>query len=168
MKGDFLKRLFSVILIMLLFTGCNSTKSNVKPINRGITFSCDVKYYNEAYECVGSINDDGETEVEFLSPKEIKGLKFTFADGSATANFQDIEYTSQKIVFENSVATLIYDVLSSAKGEAKEQDDVFFVEGVTKDFDYRLELGATGLPIKITTRPDAAEVVFKNVKIENT
>ena len=51
------------------------------------------------------------------------------------------------------------------KAEVFESDDVFYIEGVNNDFEYKLELGATGLPIKITTKPDIAKIEFRNVKI---
>ena len=49
--------------------------------------------------------------------------------------------------------------------EIYEYNDVFYFDGVNNDFEYRMEFGATGLPIKITTKPDVAKIEFRNVKI---
>lgn len=161
-----MKRIFSVILALLLLTGCGVNKANVIPKTRGITFTCEVTYYNEVYECKGKTDQNGGMVIEFISPDDIKGLKFTFTKSGVTSSFKDTEYKAQKIVFENSVATFINEVLSSENNEVLKQDDVFYTEGVTDSFEYKLHLGGTGLPIKITTRPDAVTVAFKNVKIK--
>ena len=103
--------------------------------------------------------------VNFTYPTEIEGLKFVFSKNGVSVNFKEIEYVSDKIVFENSVASLLYEVLSKDDTEIYERDDVFYFEGVNNDFEYRMEFGATGLPIKITTKPDIAKIEFRNVKI---
>jgi hypothetical protein len=153
----------------MLLVGCGSAKTKVTPQTKGITFSCDVTYYNETYECKGETNDKGEMSIEFLSPEDINGLKFEFTQSGVTSSFKETEYKSQRIVFENSVATFIYEVLSSENTDVFKENDRLFTEGVTDTFEYKLHLGGTGLPLKITTRPDAVEVVFREVKIiENT
>ncbi len=164
--GDYLKKIFSVILILALFTGCNGSNTKVKPILRGISFLCEVTYYNEVYEFEGDVQSNGDTVISFKSPSEIEGLKFSFTKNGVMANFNEIEYVSQNKVFENSAASFVYEVLWSADSEVLKEDDVFYTQGVTDEFEYRLELGQTGLPIKITTRPDAVCVIFKNVKIK--
>jgi hypothetical protein len=160
-----LKKVFSVILTLILLTGCTA-QSNITPKTKGITFGCDVTYYNETYECKGETTEDGDTTIEFITPEDINGLRFEFGDKGVTANFKDTELKSQKIVFENSVASFICTVLNSENTDVINENDLFYTEGVAGDFEYQLQLGGTGLPLKITTRPDAVEVVFKNVKIK--
>lgn len=160
-----MKKAFSVILALIVLSGC-SARANITPQTKGITFGCDVTYYNEVYECKGETSENGDTVIEFITPDDINGLKFKFTDKGVTVNFKDTELKSQKIVFENSVASFIYTVLNSENTDVINENDLFFAEGVSGDFEYKLELGGTGLPIKITTRPDAVEVVFKNVKIK--
>lgn len=161
-----MKKIFSVVLALLLLTGCSATASNVKPCLKGISFGCDVTYYNETYECKGETDNNGGMVIEFISPDDIKGLKFTFTKSGVISSFKDTEYKAQKIVFENSVATFINEVLTAENAAVFKENDVFYTDGVTTDFEYKLEIGGSGLPIKITTRPDAVEVVFKNVKIK--
>ncbi len=161
-----MKRLFSVILVLLIITGCDAPRQDITPVTRGISFSCEAIYYNENYECKGDIQSNGNTEITFTSPAEVEGLKFKFSKNGVSVNFKEIEYISQKIVFENSVASFINEVLSAESSQVLSENDVFYTKGITDDFEYRLELGATGLPIKITTNSQAVEVVFKNVKIK--
>ncbi len=161
-----MKRIFSVILVLLLLSGCGIVSTKVEPVTKGLTFSCDITYYNETYSCNGDIHKNGDMEIEFISPADLEGLKYTFTDKGVAVNFNEIEYISQKIVFESSAASFINEVLQNCDTTVMKHDDIFYTEGTTTDFEYKLELGATGLPIKITTRPDAVLVVFKNVKIQ--
>ncbi len=161
-----MKRIISVLIILFALCGCTKGRADVDPVTRGISFSCDATYYNETYECDCEIQKNGDTTISFNYPEEVKGLNFTFSRNGVAANYNGIEYINDKIVFENSVAGLIYEVLSTTDDVVFEKDDVFYTEGVTDNFEYRLELGATGLPIKITTKPDAAQVIFKNMKIK--
>ena len=160
-----MKRIVSVILLLLLLCGC-AGETKVEPVTRGITFNCEAVYYNENYECVCDVQKNGDMTVQFTWPADIEGLEFSFTKNGVKAHFRDLEYINDKVIFENSVATLIYDVLSMEEAIVLEEDDVFYTEGVSKDFDYKLQLGATGLPIKITTDPDVAQIVFKKVKIK--
>ncbi len=159
-----MKRIFSAVLILLLLCGC-SNKTEIKPVKTGILFSAIATYYNETYECNCDIQKNGDMTVEFTYPADIEGLKFKFSDNGVSVNFKEIEYVSEKIIFENSVASLIYEVMSGKSSEVYESEDVFYIEGVNNDFEYKLEIGATGLPIKITTRPDIAKIEFKKVTV---
>ncbi len=160
-----MKRILSVIVtLMFLICGCNG-ETNIIPIKTGIEFSATATYYNETYECDCDIQKNGDMTVKFTYPADIEGLKFIFTDNGVSVNFKEIEYINEKIIFENSVASLIYEVLVNNNAKVYENDEVFYIEGVNNDFEYKLELGATGLPIKIITRPDIASVEFENVKI---
>lgn len=159
-----MKRLISVILLLLL-CGC-AGETTVKPVTKGITFQCEAVYYNESYECQCDVQQNGDMSVRFTWPADIEGLEFSFSKNGVKAHFKELEYINDKVVFENTVASLIYDVLSQEEVTVLEQDDVFYIEGVNKDFEYKLQLGATGLPIKITTTPDIAQIEFKKVKIK--
>lgn len=160
-----MKKILLILLSVLLVTGCNAKKSGIKPILKGISFECDVTYYNENYSCKGDVEKNGNMVIEFVAPSELEGLKFTFSENGVLANFNEIEYIASKMVFENSAASLISKVLGDSDSSVLKEDDTFFIEGVADDFEYKLILGGTGLPIKITTRPDVATIEFKNVKI---
>ncbi len=161
-----MKRVFSVILVLLLLTGCAANSTKIKPVTKGISFLCDVTYYNETYNCEGDIHKNGDTVIKFIGPSQLEGLKYTFTKNGVSVDFNEIEYISDKVVFESSVASFINEVLHNENVQVLNDDDIFYTEGVTDEFDYKLELGATGLPIKITARPDAVSVIFKNVKIK--
>lgn len=159
-----MKRFISVILLLLL-CGC-AGQTKVEPVTKGVNFECEAIYYNESYECLCDVQKNGDMTVKFTWPADIEGLEFSFTKNGVKAHFKELEYINDKVVFENSVASLIYEVMSMEDATVLEQDDVFYIEGANNDFEYKLQLGATGLPIKITTTPDIAKVEFKKVKIK--
>ena len=161
-----MKRVFSIVLVLLLLCGCSGEGIEVEPLTTDISFLCEATYYNEEYKCECTVLKNGDATINFTYPENVNGLTFKFTKNSVSANFNGVEYLNDKIVFENSVAQLIYDVLTNADGKVYEKGDVFYTEGVAGDYEYRLQLGATGLPIMITTRPDVAQVMFKKVKIK--
>ena len=161
-----LKRLLCAVFSLLILVGCNNNFRKFEPITKGIDFLAEIKYYNEHYECICDINSSGEMHAEFTYPAEIEGLKYNVSKNGISAEYEELEYINKNEIFENTAAYLIWDVLSNVKGQVKSEDNLFFVEGKTKEFDYRLELGSSGLPIKLTTKPDIIEVTFKNVKIK--
>lgn len=164
--GDELKRVFSVLLAMLILSGCGGKSTRIEPVTKGISFSCEITYYNETYECDCEVQKNGEAIFEFKYPTEIEGLRFLFSKNGVSVKYNEIEYINENITFENTAAHLIWDVLANVNGKAISENDVFFIEGESKEYDYRLELGSTGLPIKLKTNPDIIEVTFKNVKIK--
>lgn len=161
-----MKKILSVIFIFSFLTGCGGNKTKVSPFTKGISFVSEVMYYNEMYECECDFQTNGDAEIKFKYPSEMENLTFLFTEKGTSAKFDDIEYINEKSVFENSAASFIYEVLSNTDSEVYKENDIFYTAGATDDFEWRLELGATGLPIKITTRSDAVEVVFKNVTIK--
>lgn len=164
--GDGLKRVFSVLLAVIMLSGCGGKSTQIEPVTKGILFGCEITYYNETYECDCEVQKNGEATFEFKYPSEIEGLKFLLSKNGVSAKYNEIEYINENKTFENSAAYLIWDVLANESGEVKSENDVFFIEGESKEYDYRLELGSTGLPIKLKTNPDIIQVTFKNVKIK--
>ena len=154
------------MVIFLLFTGCKANFKKFEPITSGIEFSADIAYYNERYESNCQVNESGEMHVKFTNPAEIEGLKFNVSKNGVSAEYGELEYINKNEIFENTAIYLMWDVLSNAKSEVKSENNIFFVEGKTKGFDYKLELGSSGLPIKLVTNPNVLEVTFKNVRIK--
>ena len=164
--GDDLKRVFSVLLVVIMLSGCSSKATKIETVTKGISFECEITYYNETYECDCVVQKNGEATFKFKYPTEIEGLEFLFSKNGVSAKYNEIEHINENETFRNTAAYLIWDVLSNASGEVKSENDVFFIEGESKEYDYRLELGATGLPIKLKTNPDIIDVTFKDVKIK--
>ncbi len=150
----------------MLFSLCGcKEETKISPIKVGIDFSANATYYNETYEFDCNVQKNGDMSIKFTYPEDIKGLKYIFTDKGVSVKFKEIEYINENVVFENSVASLIYEVLINNNAQVFKEDNIFYIEGANNDFEYKLEIGETGLPIKITTRPDIAKVEFKNVKI---
>ena len=118
-----MKKILLILLSVLLLAGCSPKKSSVKPILKGISFECDVTYYNENYSCKGDVEKNGNMIIEFVAPTELEGLKFTFSDNGVLANFNEIEYVASKMIFENSAASLINEALRNTDSSVFKGDD---------------------------------------------
>ena len=70
-----MKRIFSVVLVIFLLTGCTADATKIKPVTNGISFLCDITYYNETYNCEGDIQKNGDSIIKFISPSRLQGLK---------------------------------------------------------------------------------------------
>ena len=153
------------MFVLFFLVGCNNFRK-IEPVTRGIEFVADIKYYNEHYECECDIDSSGEMNLKFTYPAEIEGLEFNLSKNGISAEYRELEYINKNEVFKSTVACLLWEVFLGVGDEVKSENDVFYALGETKEFDYRLELGSSGLPIKLKTNPDIAEIEFRNVRIK--
>lgn len=160
-----MKRLFCIILIILTLCGCETTANNITPKTKGISFEAEVSCYNEKYECNAVISQNGDTVIEITSPEDIRGLTFKFIANKLTIEYQGLEYKYNSTSPEHSVANFIYETLNSEQPEVVKNNDEFYTEGKTENFNYRLFVGATGLPLKICDISGGYEAIIKNATI---
>ncbi len=161
-----MKKIISLLSVLFFLTGCSAVHSKVKPVTSGISFSCEAVFYNEVFLIDGTVEKNGDTFIKFNSPAQIEGLKYTYTANGVSVNFNEVEYIADKKIFESSLSNFIYEVLKNKDTQVLIKDDVFFIKGKADNFEYKLELGATGLPIKLTTVSDAVVINFKNVRIK--
>lgn len=164
-----MKKIISALFVILTLSGCAST-SKVKPQLRGITFSADITYYNESYEADVTVDKSLKTTVSFTSPDSLDGLVFEFSDDDVTVNYKGL---SQKYdidaIPEGIAATLLYEIIEDADDDDArviEGKDTFYISGDTDGTEYRLYLGATGLPISAEDPRLGFKVNFKNVTLK--
>lgn len=150
---------------MLVLTACSPTVKNITPITKGITFSCEATYYNEIYECEVTVQKNGDTQITFKKPVEIESLTYSFSSNGVSAKLNDVEYINDKKVFEKSVANFIYEVMINSNTDVFSEDDVFYTEDKAAGYEYKMQIGQSGLPIKIITNSQAIIVIIKNAKI---
>lgn len=151
---------------MFLLTSCNAPAKNIVPKTKGITFTTNVSYYNESYECEVLIEQNGDTSVSIISPDDIKGLTFKFVGNETSVNYGNLNFTLPQNSPEQSVADFIYKVFEAPNETVIKDGDEFYVEGKTKDYEYKLYLGATGLPLKITESTKRYQAIIKNPTIK--
>lgn len=157
-----MKKLFCVFLIFLFTTGCKSKTENIKPIKNNISFDCSISFYNETYECKVTNKKATNFNLKFTFPESINGLEYTIKNSKISSTYKGIEYkTSIENYPPQNLANFIYSVLYSKNDEVFEENNNFYIE----DENYKLYVGLTGLPIKITEKSNTINITIKNASL---
>lgn len=155
-------------LMILSAASCAQKRSDIQPLTSGITFNCEITYYNECYEASADISDDGVMTCEITSPDTLKGLKLIFNGDDMTAEYRGLEYKNDISSLPQGTAfTNLYRILrAAAKSEVVFENDNYCINGKTEDISFRLILGATGLPISAEVPDSGFRISFKNTTIK--
>lgn len=160
-----MKKILCLIVPIFLLCGCASKTQKITPVTKGLSFNAQIMHYNEAYECNVNIAKNGDTEVAFSLPENLSGLKVFYSGDSVTAEFKGIKYTAlAQSLPQYSVSDTIYNIFSTNYTEVFEKNDSYFVNYSGNDGEYKMFIGATGLPIKITS--PFFEAKIKNATIK--
>ncbi len=158
-----MKKLLCVFLLLIL-TGC-ARASSITPITRNLSFTAEVTYYNEFYEISGEINQNGKMTLNFLEPEALKDIVFTITDNNIKAHFKGISYNYNSPQ-QSDVISFIYNAFKEEAPTVYENDNDFFTKGKFDDFEYKLFIGQSGLPLKIIDSSGRFNVIFKNPSIK--
>ena len=167
-----MKKIISVLLFSVLFLcACGGEKINITPVTRCISFTAELTYYNECYEANVTVANNGETDMEIISPDTIKGLAFHFSGDEVTAKYAGLEYKADfKSLPEGVCCARLYEILEDTFNEDTTvtlEGDSYYIMRDSEDISYKLCLGATGLPISADVKSTGFTVNFKNVTILN-
>ena len=161
-----MRKILCLILPILFLCSCATKTQNIKPVTKGIKFNAQISYYNEQYECDTTISPNGDTEISFLSPIDLKGLKITYSGNDITANYNGIEYIyNSKSMPQYSASDIIYKIFAFSYDTVIEQDDLYYVEYTGDNLNCKIQIGATGLPLKIEEKSSRFEILIKNATI---
>ncbi|MGN0492525.1 MAG: hypothetical protein ACI4F7_02665 [Acutalibacteraceae bacterium] len=168
-----MKKIISVSLILVLaLCGCKNSRSNIKPVTSGITFTAELTYYNECCEATVSVTENGAADFEITSPDTVKGLTFHFEGDSVTAEYLGLEYkTDFAALPEGNACIKLYKILKDASGgeiSVTADGDDCYISRDSGGVRYKLYLGATGLPLKAEDASGGFTAVFKNVTIQKS
>lgn len=156
-----MKKVLCLTVLLLFLCSCSTKAKNITPITKGICFESEISFYNEAYKCNVNILKNSDTEISFTSPQELAGLKINYSGKNVTVNYGGIEYTS---VIEElpqfSTSNIIYKIFQNNYTQVLYEEDNYFVKCKQGDTEYKMYIGATGLPIEIKSP-------FFNAKIKN-
>jgi len=161
---------FFIALILVTLCGCSNGGTAVTAISKGISFNAEIKCENENYEFKVKIPENSNMILETVSPKKIAGSVFKISNSGATFVCGEIEHkTSLESLPKSSPVGFIYSVFSdiaSRPVEAEFENDEYFITGETANYDYKLILGNTGLPIKIYDNKNNITAIIKEASID--
>lgn len=158
-----MKKLLSIFSLLLL-VGC-TTASEVKPVNRNVSFTCEMTYYNEYYELSCEIDENGNMEIGFIQPKELSDLTFKIENGEIKSEFKGISFDFSD-PHKTAFIDFIYTVFKADNPAVYEKDDEFFIKGNYDGGEFKMFLGASGLPIKIIDSSGRFQILIKNPTIK--
>lgn len=148
---------------MLMLVGCSNT-ANIKPVNRNISFTAEMTYYNEYYEMMVEIDESGNTTIKITHPDEIKNLVFEFKDGKVTSLFNGIECDVSDS-YKTTAVNFIYTAFHNEKQIVYKNKDRIFAKGKCDGGEYTLYLTEAGLPLKICDSLNRFEIIINNLTI---
>lgn len=159
-----MKKILCLLISVFFLCSCGAKSNNITPVTKGISFNADISYYNETYTVSVNIADNGDTEISYNSPKELSGLKIIYSGDQITADYNGIKYnTLQESLPQYSASDIIYKAFSHDYDTVYSKDDSYYVEYDCDGLNFKMYLGATGLPIKIESPYLSAEI--KNATI---
>ena len=151
-----------------MLCGCSS-KENITPIVKDISFKAVVHYYNEIYECAVQVSGEGDAQINIIEPKELAGMKFTCKDDKIVAEYLGLKYEPQlDSIPSGAVLKALYSIINDANKEnakAEQSEGNYEICGKIGDYSYTLMLSPAGLPIKAKIPDDRYTIEFKDVTI---
>lgn len=159
----------SAVLSALLLCACGAAAPDITPYTKGITFTADITLYNECCSAEVTVSKEGEARFELVSPESVGGLALIFSGSEVHAEFGELEYDySISPLDEGGMCGRLYAILADTfdpETKATAEADLIYVSGKAQDAEYRLYLGATGLPISAESANGSFTAVFKNVTV---
>jgi len=163
------KILISGILIAFLFIcGCKNVSSDVTAVTSGLSFTAKTEIDNCITEYKVEIKKQGNMKITAEKPESIKGITAEFVNNNITFTYNGLEYNTDATVLpEGNVMGLIYNVFSDNNLNDKEinfKDDEIYITGKNGEYNYKLFIGQTGLPLGITEK-SGTEIIIKNATL---
>ena len=161
-----MKKILSIIFCLILLAGCNKKSSEVIAVTTGLSFTAEVSFYDTKATYNIKISENGETELESVSGNT-KDMKVILKGENLNITFKELNYTSNlNSLPEGTFAKFIHTVfLDCNKKTVYFENNQYFTEGKTPEYNYKIYFGATGLPIKIEEKNQNITAFFKNTSI---
>lgn len=165
-----MKKIICILLCLsfLLFSGCGSKKTEVKPITKNLSFTAEIEHNNNFYTYDAKINNNYEIELKATS-NGLSGLSYHFSGNTLTEKFNKLEHTIDVSSLPDGVIIdFIYSVFSTIsknKTTVKFQDNQYFLSDKSDKYCFNMFLGQTGLPLKIEDKENGITVIIKNASL---
>ncbi len=128
------KILCAVLTVLLLFTGCSTKESKIKPLSA--EFSENVSIRHKSVDFKAKLEHSGSaTKITYSQPKALGGLTLIKDGESCTAQLAGLNVNIKENLFtENSAVFMIDKALTAlfsedAKLETKEREDTLVISG---------------------------------------
>ncbi len=162
------KILLILISLCLIFSGCNgyNKSSNVTAVTTELSFIAKLSYGENNYDYSVVIKKKGIIEMKYISKSGETGTDYIFQNGSVTYSYNGLSYkTDISSIPHSSVSDFIYTVFKeteSQKNNVCYKNQEYYIKGETDKYKFKITLGQTGLPIKISDSKMGISVIIKN------
>lgn len=164
-----MKKTFLLLMsFCLIFSGCNgyNKSSDVTVVTSGLSFIAKLSYLDNNFDYSVIINENGETEIKYISKSGDTGTDYIFKNDTVIYSHNGLEYkTDISAIPDSSTADFIYTVFKEAeniKNNVIYKNQQYYINGETKKYKFKIFLGQTGLPIKITDSKMGISVIIQN------
>lgn len=169
-----MKKWICIVLPIILFSicGCEGRKTGIIPLTKGISFTADIVYYNECYECHVTIDSQGVMTAEVIQPSDISGLVISCSENGVSAEFKGLKYDFKSGTQPlGGICGAVYDAIKDTwekQGQVFLENERYYIKGKNKTDNYTIYLGETGLPLTLEIPDESFMVTFKSVTILDT
>ena len=160
---------FSLLLVFVLFCGCNKISSDVTAVTTGLSFTAEIEYVGFLSEYEVNITKDGSFDMTAIQPQSIKGMNIKLSDSKIKVDYNGLAYnTTLYELPQGIIVDFLYNAFSDIRLQEREvakQNDEFFISGSTEKYNYKMILGASGLPIELIDK-SGIKVAIKNATVK--
>ena len=122
-------------------------------------------YYNEYYEMLVDISDDGAAEIVVTQPEELNGFRFKIVNDKLECEFEGIKFDVNNDQKASAVNFLLLPFKEQNPSVYK-NDNQFFMKGKCDGGEYIMYITESGLPLKIFDSSKRFEITIKNLKVK--
>lgn len=165
-----IKLLVAVLVLFAVLSGCKKAAQPHGTVLTSISFSADIKYYNESYSADCVIDESGRFSAAVTKPENLSGLRFEFDGEKCEVNFGDLNLSDESVYMpQNSVVSTINKIFTQCRratnGESRHN---FRIKGKCDGKKYALTVSPSGLPISLEVPDLGLQVDFNNVSLLNS
>lgn len=164
-----MKKIICVLLSFVFLCSC-SAKTDVRVVNKGLSFKAHIFYAQKEYYCLVNISEDMTAAFEFDSGI-LKGLTAVCKADSVTLAYKDKQSKRMPEEVSNAFFAEIYKAFAFFENNeytVENEDECFFAQGKTEAGEFRLTVSPSGLPMQISIPLKEIEAQFYDVTLKNT
>lgn len=151
-----------LVLILILFAGCKE-KSTLQTVNN---FECSAfaNFYGEDYE-IGIVSLKSIVTAEIISPKSLKGLKYTVSDKKIEAEYLGVRSEGEKGGFGGLCVFISEILLLTQNANLEKSKSEYIFQETTEYGKVTVVFSQSGLPVKLNCDGGEVYAEFRNIKI---